>query len=131
MAVVHAGAVVSWRQEAFELQRDPAGLAALLVRLAAGAGVAHVQRHAVTMTAELSQMFRTKREGVSFVLDAVEQAFPDAAVSVYAVDGAFLGPAAARERPLDVAAANWAATARAVARIHPDAILIDVGTTTS
>jgi len=35
-------------------------------------------RHAVTMTAELSQMFRTKREGVAFVLDAAARASMDA-----------------------------------------------------
>lgn len=131
LAAVRAGTVVAWRQEAFELQRDPSGLAALLVRLLAESGVADVEAHAVTMTAELSQMFRTKRDGVAFVLDAVEHAFPGVRVAVYATDGAFLTPGEARARPLAVAAANWAASARAVARMHPDAILIDVGTTTS
>ena len=33
--------------------------------------------------------------------------------------------------PRAVAASNWAATARLVAREHPDAVLIDVGTTTA
>ena len=83
------------------------------------------------MTAELSQMFRSKREGVHFVLDAVARAFPSGDVRVYAVDGRFLQPDQAREEPLAVAAANWAATARAVASRHPDAILLDVGTTTT
>ena len=32
-------------------------------------------RHAVTMTAELSQAFHTKREGVEFILDALEATF--------------------------------------------------------
>ena len=115
----------------FELQRDPGALAPLLralaVEIGAGAGAAH----AVTMTAELSQMFRTKREGVSFVLAAVEAAFGSALVRVYAVDGRFLTTGAAREEPLAVAAANWAATARAIAAHHPDALLVDVGTTTT
>ena len=74
--------------------------------------------HAVTMTAELSQMFRTKREGVAFVLDAVEAAFPSRCVRVYAVDGRFLAPAERAREPLAVAAANWSATAHAVARQH-------------
>jgi probable H4MPT-linked C1 transfer pathway protein len=38
---------------------------------------------------------------------------------------------AARARPWDVAAANWVATALAVADSHPDALLIDVGSTTA
>jgi probable H4MPT-linked C1 transfer pathway protein len=84
------------------------------------------------MTAELSQMFRTKREGVRFVLDAVDRAFGDAApVHVYATDGVFISPARAREEPLRVAAANWAATAHIVAQRHPDALLVDIGTTTT
>ena len=37
----------------------------------------------------------------------------------------------ARARPWDVAAANWVATALAVADAHPDALLIDVGSTTA
>jgi (4-(4-[2-(gamma-L-glutamylamino)ethyl]phenoxymethyl)furan-2-yl)methanamine synthase len=39
--------------------------------------------------------------------------------------------AAARARPWDVAAANWVATALAVADAHSDALLIDVGSTTT
>jgi probable H4MPT-linked C1 transfer pathway protein len=76
-------------------------------------------------------MFRTKREGVRFVLDAVEAAFPASDIHVWTVAGVFLTPAAARERHLEVAAANWAATAHAVAEQHRDALLIDVGTTTT
>jgi probable H4MPT-linked C1 transfer pathway protein len=83
------------------------------------------------MTAELSQMFRTKREGVTFVLDAVERAFPSAPVYVYTVDSRFLTPLEARQLPFEVAAANWAATARQVATHYPDALLIDIGTTTT
>jgi probable H4MPT-linked C1 transfer pathway protein len=116
---------------AFELQRAPETLTALLVDVASAIGATHVDAHAVTMTAELSQMFRTKRDGVSFVLDAVESAFPGAPVHVYTTDGSFVAPAAARAQPLAVAAANWVATAHVVARQHPDALLVDVGTTTT
>ena len=83
------------------------------------------------MTAELSQIFRTKREGVRFVLDAVTAAFPEADVRVYAADGRFLSVAGARIEPLAVAAANWAATAQLVAQSVSETILIDTGTTTT
>jgi len=137
-ALVVEGRVAAAEGRPFELQRAPASLAAVLQDLAAtlvpsgppsldGASPSH----AVTMTAELSQMFRSKREGVGFVLDAVAQAFPAADVAVYAVDGTFLSPDAARARPLAVAAANWAATARVVALRYPDSILVDTGTTTT
>ena len=115
----------------YEIQRDPAALVPTLRDLAHGLGYEPGWSHAVTMTAELSQAFRTKREGVGFVLDAVERAFPDTAIGVYAVGGEFLSPADARERPLEVAASNWAATARLVAETAPDCLLVDIGTTST
>jgi probable H4MPT-linked C1 transfer pathway protein len=131
VARVVAGEVVAVRVRPFELQRDPRALVPLLRALASEVGADAAAIHGVTMTAELSQMFRTKREGVHFVLDAVEAAFGPAIVQVYAVDGCFLTPADARRMPLAVAAANWSATAHAVAQHHPDAVLVDVGTTTA
>src|SRR4051794_3133326 len=84
----------------------------------------------LTMTAELSDEFATKREGVAFVLDAVEAAIA-APVLVLTTAGELVAPDAARARPLDVAAANWVASAMAVARRHPDALVLDVGSTTA
>jgi probable H4MPT-linked C1 transfer pathway protein len=125
--------VLAAQSRAFELQRDPEALVRVLCEMAAKVGVASTDAFicAVTMTAELSQMFRTKREGVHFVLDAVEGAFPRADIQVYAVGGSFLAPAVAREQPLAVAAANWSATARLMAQRYPTAVLVDVGTTTT
>lgn len=131
VARVEDGAVVSVVGRPYELQREPAALVPLLRDMLAEVGVAVPVPHAVTMTAELSQLFRTKREGVRFVLNSVEAAFPGARVHVFAVDGRFLSPSDAREQPLAVAAANWAATARAVATHHPDALLVDIGSTTT
>ncbi|HVG70640.1 MAG TPA: hydantoinase/oxoprolinase family protein [Vicinamibacterales bacterium] len=128
------------RSRPFELQREPGALVRVLRDLAAEVGVRTVESGssrmteltcAVTMTAELSQMFRIKREGVEFVLDAVSAAFPEAAIRVFTTDGRFLTIDAARNQPIAVAAANWAATARLVASRHPDAVLVDVGTTTT
>jgi len=130
VARVVRGTVAAARAQPYEIQRDPTALGSLLARLA-GEQRAAGAAHAVTMTAELSQFFRTKREGVRFVLDAVTAAFPEADVRVYAADGRFLSVAAARIEPLAVAAANWAATAQLVARSFPEAIVIDTGTTTT
>jgi len=131
VARVQSGTVLHARSHPFEIQRDPRALTPLLRSLANAVAAASDDRHAVTMTAELSQMFRTKREGVAFVLDALVTAFPSADVHVYAVDGRFLSPTQAANEPLAVAASNWAATANIVAVEHPDAILIDIGTTTT
>jgi (4-(4-[2-(gamma-L-glutamylamino)ethyl]phenoxymethyl)furan-2-yl)methanamine synthase len=119
------------RERHFELQHAPLTLAAVLRALATDVVAAPDSPHAVTMTAELSQMFRTKRDGVHFVLDAVEAAFPGSALFVYGVDGRFRQPVEARREPYAVAAANWSATARSVAGHHPTALILDVGTTTT
>ena len=131
VARVDDGGIVDACGRPYELQRAPGALTSLLRELSAAVGAQSPVRHAVTMTAELSQMFRTKREGVAFVLDAVEAAFPADDICVFAVDGRFLSPGGARREPLAVAAANWSATAHVVARRHPNVVLVDVGTTTA
>jgi probable H4MPT-linked C1 transfer pathway protein len=128
---VRRGTVLAARSRPFELQRAPDALSALLAELASEVGAGPDDHHAVTMTAELSQMFRLKRDGVAFVLDAVRCAFGPGRVSVYSVDGCFLSADEARRAPLAVAAANWSATARLVAATSRDVILLDTGTTTT
>src|SRR5215207_1432780 len=113
----------------FEVWRDRGALAALLREVAAEAGEADAV--AITMTAELSDAFRTKREGVAFVLAAAEDALGDRPLSVFTTAGELVPMGEARARPWDVAAANWMATALAVADAYPDALLIDVGSTTA
>lgn len=113
----------------FPIWRDPQRLPAVLAEVADQLGRASMM--AITMTAELADCFATKREGVGFVLDAFQTAFPDVDPWVYGVDGQFRSPEVARQRPLEVAAANWMASASLVARTCSDAILVDVGSTTS
>jgi (4-(4-[2-(gamma-L-glutamylamino)ethyl]phenoxymethyl)furan-2-yl)methanamine synthase len=112
----------------FEIWRDKHALPDVLRALAAELPAA--ESVAVTMTAELSDVFRTKREGVGFVLDAVE-AVSRAPVRVFTTAGAFVDPATARARPLDAAASNWVATALLVGRFVPEALLVDIGSTTT
>lgn len=128
---VTGGGVATVRSRPFELQHAPEALVPLLRELAGALGLSASDSQAVTMTAELSQLFRTKREGVAFVLDAVTRAFGERQVHVLAVAGRFLPVARARESPLAVAAANWSATACLVGSSWPDALLIDVGSTTT
>jgi probable H4MPT-linked C1 transfer pathway protein len=113
---------------AFEIWKDSKGLPDVLREVAAALPPADAA--AVTMTAELSDVFRTKREGVNFVLDAVGAAMPGP-LAVFTVDGTFATDAEARARPLAVAASNWMATSILVARHVPDALLVDIGTTTT
>ena len=74
------------------------------------------EAHAVTMTAELSQAFRTKREGVEFVLDAMAEAFPGRSRARVRSRAARSSSPRGQTRPLEVGAANWHAAARFVGR---------------
>jgi probable H4MPT-linked C1 transfer pathway protein len=117
--------------EPFELQRAPARLGPTLARIAGTLGSDPDDHHAVTMTAELSQFFRTKREGVEFVVEVAEGCFGSARVHLFGTDGSFHSPAEARARPLEIAAANWLATAQLVAQVVETCLLIDIGSTTT
>jgi len=131
VARAHANRLREVRSVPFAIQHTPQALVPTLQRLVRELGAPPSEAHAVTMTAELSQYFRTKREGVCFVLDAVASAFPTAAVHAFTVTGNFVPPEFGRDHPLDVGAANWAATATLLARNCSNTVLIDVGSTTT
>src|SRR4029453_61724 len=82
----------------FEVWRDRQALSGVLREVAAGPADAV----AITMTAELSDAFRTKREGVAFVLDAAEDALGDRPLSVLTTAGELVSIDVARARPWDV-----------------------------
>jgi (4-(4-[2-(gamma-L-glutamylamino)ethyl]phenoxymethyl)furan-2-yl)methanamine synthase len=128
-AVRLQGASLRTVSRPFEVWRHREALAAVLRDVAAEAGDADAV--AITMTAELSDAFRTKREGVVFVLDAADAALGDRPLSVLTTAGELVPMGEARARPWDVAAANWMATALAVADAFADALLIDIGSTTA
>ena len=120
----------------FPLWKQPEQLAAALAEILASATLP--QLVAVTMTGELADCFRTKRDGVAAIVQAVNQAVaqldPQQAIDirVYGVDGRWHTPAQACERPLTVAASNWHALASYAARWIPDSgLLVDIGSTTS
>ena len=114
----------------YDVVRDREALTAIVRDVMAELAGEPPELVALTMTAELSDAFRTKREGVGFVLDAVEAAVPRR-VLILTTAGALVTLAEARARPLDVAAANWMASALAVGARHPDALMLDVGSTTA
>ena len=115
----------------FEVWRDREALAAVLREVVAEAAPEPVEAVALTTTAELSDAFRTKREGVGFVLDAAEAALSGPQLLAFTTAGEIVPFAEARAREPDVAAANWLASALAVGAVHPEALMIDVGSTTT
>jgi (4-(4-[2-(gamma-L-glutamylamino)ethyl]phenoxymethyl)furan-2-yl)methanamine synthase len=87
--------------------------------------------HAVTMTGELSDVFGNRREGVAYLIDLMQKVTAGQRLSIYAGDAGFLDPEDAKRRVAEVASANWHATAAVIARLHADALLVDIGTTTT
>lgn len=85
-------------------------------------------RHAVTMTGEMADLFPDRASGVRAILEAARGALGGARLLVYAEDG-FVESGAAE--PARVASANWHATATWAARAAGDALLVDIGSTTT
>jgi probable H4MPT-linked C1 transfer pathway protein len=90
-----------------------------------------IQAMSVTMSAELSDVFATKREGVRFVLECVRNCFPDIESYVLNLSGDLVSLKEACTSPLDFAAANWVASARWLSGRYPNCLLVDVGSTTT
>ena len=87
--------------------------------------------HAVTMTGELSDVFGDRQEGVAYLVDLMQKVAAGQMLGIYAGDAGFLSSEDAKRRVAEVASANWHATAAVTARLHADALLVDIGTTTT
>ena len=83
------------------------------------------------MTAELADVYRTKREGVNHILTQIEKTFPTTQILILDVEAKLRTLKEARAEPLKVASANWAATGWMVSQLRDNCIIIDVGSTTT
>jgi probable H4MPT-linked C1 transfer pathway protein len=79
---------------------------------------------AVVMSGELADCFESKQQGISFIVAAVRKVFPKA--RFYGMDAQFHDHAVPQ-----LAAANWLASADFLRARHPDAVLLDIGSTTA
>lgn len=82
------------------------------------------EKAGVVITGELSDCFPDKDAGLSYIIDAVNNAFRNA----YFLDsnGVFL-----KEKSRSIAAANWMASALAVGKEFGNCIFLDTGSTTT
>ena len=79
---------------------------------------------AVVMSGELADGFFNKTEGISFIVNAVRRSFPDAVF--YGTDGKFHKDACPA-----LAAANWLASVAYLKQKYPNAMMLDIGSTTA
>ena len=79
---------------------------------------------AVVMSGELADCFRSKMDGIRFIVGEVVAVFPGSLF--YGTDGKFHEDAVP-----ELAAANWLASADFLGRKCPDAVLVDIGSTTT
>lgn len=89
-----------------------------------------VERHAVTMTGEMVDLFDDRTTGVTTILMRLRERLVEP-IAVYAADGGFITPDQASTAPGRVASANWHATASMLARCSGDGVLLDIGSTTT
>ncbi len=129
-AVVDGDDRVEIVSEPFEVWRAPEALVDAIASVVGRLGLGRAPV-ALTTTAELVDVFASKREGVLHVLEAARQALPGRRLRVMTTAGELIALPEARAAPLRCAAANWVATALLIARSLPDAILLDCGGTTT
>jgi len=84
----------------------------------------------ITMTAELSDAFQTRSEGVQFILNTVGRVFSNK-VLILSINENFLTLEEAFRNPLMIASANWVATSWYLGKKFGTGILVDIGSTTT
>ena len=117
--------------EYFPVWKKPEKLESVLLKLKERLSVAKLDGLGVTMTAELSDAYQTKRDGVNHILGCIKKAFPDVPIYVLNTDAKLEPLSVANQEPLGVAAANWAATGWLVAQHIKNCVVVDVGSTST
>jgi probable H4MPT-linked C1 transfer pathway protein len=88
-------------------------------------------RHAVTMTGELVDLFSTRTEGVRALVNVMQEQLRPASIELFAGLRGFLKPDASHNAEDLIASSNWLASASFLARQLPQALFVDVGSTTT
>ncbi|MFX1488468.1 MAG: hydantoinase/oxoprolinase family protein [Promethearchaeota archaeon] len=85
---------------------------------------------AVTITAELSDAFQTKKEGILTILDGLIKVFEKNKLRFITNKAEFISWESAKSEFITIAAANWASTGLFLGKVIDTCILIDAGSTT-
>jgi len=117
--------------EYFPIWKKSEKLAEVLLKLKQQLGANNLDGIGLTMTAELSDAYPTKREGVNDILNCFSKAFPCTPVFIINTSAELVTLEVAKQQPLAVAAANWAATGWLVAKKIKNCVVVDVGSTST
>lgn len=128
VALAEDGRTIAVRQIPCPLWRGMQQLDAALVE--AVALIARADHHAVTMTGELCELFPDRQTGVREILSHLATEL-DSDLRVYMGLRGFADTATAMAEPASVGSMNFLASAALLARSIPDALLIDMGSTTT
>jgi probable H4MPT-linked C1 transfer pathway protein len=117
--------------EYFPIWKNPQNLGQVLQKLKKAVGGGQFDAVGVTMTAELCDVYQTKREGVKHILDCVKEVFTDMPIYVLNSDTCLETLEEALSAPLGIAAANWAATGWLVLQYFENCVVVDIGSTST
>src|SRR5580692_6276255 len=95
------------------------------------AELGRADRHVITMTGELCDAFPSRRAGVAGLAEIAANHLTPATPLLYAGRAGFVELRDAPSHADDIASANWHASAALVALRAPDALFIDIGSTTT
>lgn len=87
-------------------------------------------RHALTMSGELVDLFENRSQGVMQLVRFMRNQFPDSVLNVYAGPQGLIEAGDVAQHCLQVASANWHASAAFMARQVTQALFADLGSTT-
>jgi probable H4MPT-linked C1 transfer pathway protein len=87
--------------------------------------------HAITMTGELCDLFADRAVGVQSIADQLRAGLNGSDLWFFAGDSGYVSIDDVPLRYASIGSANWLATASFVAKQVPNALLIDVGSTTT
>jgi (4-(4-[2-(gamma-L-glutamylamino)ethyl]phenoxymethyl)furan-2-yl)methanamine synthase len=86
-------------------------------------------RHVVTMTGELADTFQSRADGVEQLARLAARELGD--IAIYAGPRGYVVAGEARHHVTDIASANWHAAAALIAKQLENALLVDLGSTTT
>ncbi|MFX1260349.1 MAG: hydantoinase/oxoprolinase family protein [Promethearchaeota archaeon] len=84
----------------------------------------------ITTTAELSDAFQTKKEGILLILESLENIFEKEKLFFINKEAKFINFEYTKKEPISIAAANWVSTSLFLGQFISQCILIDAGSTT-